>query len=190
MRLKHQTRLSLLLLATFLLVAGGSVAYFVTTETAHSVVSTSGVAIELYELAGPEESIPFSDLENVLPGVTYSKIPYVENVDTEPVWVRAKITLKKTVDGTETVIDDYASMMELGGIGANWAYKEDGFYYYSSALNSGEATEPIFQTVIFTDDMASEYQDAVYSLTVTAEATQVANNGTSAENANWTGGEE
>ena len=187
MRSKNFTRLSLLLLAVFLLAAGGSVAYFVTSETAHNVVSTSGVSIALYELAGPAEIQPFHDLENITPGTTYSKIPYIENTDTEPVWVRAKITLKQTTgDGTETPLTDYASFMEFGDLGTNWTLHTDGFFYYASALAGGAQTEPLFKTVKFADTIGDEYQLATYSLTVTAEATQVAHNGTSGLDASWT----
>ncbi|MBR3319708.1 hypothetical protein IKG20_00135 [Candidatus Saccharibacteria bacterium] len=192
MRLKRLSRISPLLLIVFLLAVSGSVAYYVTTETAHNVVSMSGVDIELYELADPSGNestlTPFTNLEKVLPGTTYSKIPYIENVDTQPVWVRAKLTLSKTLaDDSEVIIEDGASVMELGGIGENWTRGEDGFYYYGPALEGGKSTEPIFRTVKFTDEIADEHQDAVYfTLKVDADATQYVNNGTTAKDANWT----
>ena len=188
MRSKNFSRLGLLLLVVFLLAAGGSVAYFVTSETAHNVVSTSGVSIALYELAGPAEIQPFHDLENITPGTTYSKIPYIENTDTEPVWVRAKISLIQTTgDGTETPVTDFSSLMTLQNLGTHWLLNsDDGFYYYDSALSTGERTESIFQSVKFADTIGDEYQLATYSLTVTAEATQVTHNGTSGLDASWT----
>jgi len=168
--------------------ASGSVAYFVVTNTAHNVISTSkAVNIELYELAGPEGTKPFSDLMNVKPGETYSKIPYVENIGLEPVWVRTKIILLKTDgDNTETTINDFAPLLTLENLDENWQKGEDGFYYYNSPLSGGEKTEPFFESVKFADAIDEEYSLATYTLTVSAEATQVANNGTSPLNASWT----
>lgn len=168
------------------LTMGGTVAYFATSETAHNIVATSGVKIELYELDGPAGSKPFHDLENIAAGETYSKIPYVENIDLEPVWVRAKVLLKKVDNGSEALIEDYSALMTIQDLGANWIANTDGYYYYNSSLSSGEQTEPIFESVKFADSIGDEYQDATYSLTVATEATQVKNNGTSGLDASWT----
>ncbi len=188
MRRKHQIRTSLILGAIALLAMGGTVAYFVTSETAHNIVSTSGVKIALNELDGPAGSKPFHYLENITAGETYSKIPYIENIDTEPVWVRAKISLIQTTgDGTETPVTNFSSLMTLQNLGTHWLLNsDDGFYYYDSALSTGERTESIFQSVKFADVIGDEYQLSTYTLTVTAEATQVKHNGTSAQDAAWT----
>ena len=167
-------------------------AYFVTSETAHNVVSMSGVDIELYELTDPdgEESAltPLTDLGKVMAGATYSKIPYIENIEIQPVWVRAKLTLSKTLaDDTEIIIDNYTSLIELKGVGENWFFGEDGFIYYNPVLAGGKSTEPMFKSVKFADELDEEHQDAVYfTLKIDAEATQSVNNGTSATTASWT----
>ena len=185
MRRKPQIRTLLVLGIAFLLAMGGTVAYFVTSETAHNLVSMGGVKIALNELDGPTGSKPFHDLENIIAGETYSKIPYVENVDLEPVWIRAKVSLKKTAgDGTETDITDFSSLMTLQEIGENWTTSPDNFYYYNLAVNNGEQTEPIFRSVKFADTINDEFQLATYTLTVTAEATQAKNNGLSGLDAN------
>ena len=187
MRRKPQIRTLLILGITFLLAMGGTVAYFVTSETAHNIVSTSGVNIELYELDGPAGSKPFHDLENIVAGETYSKIPYVENLDLEPVWVRAKISLKQTAgDGTETPVTDFSSLMTLQQVGTHWALSSDGYYYYDLPLSGWEETEPVFRSVKFADSIGDEFQLSTYTLTVSAEATQVKHNGSSALDAAWT----
>lgn len=178
MRRKLQIRTLLILGIAFLLAMGSTVAYFVASETAHNLVSMGGVKIALNELDGPTGSKPFHDLENIIAGETYSKIPYVENVDLEPVWIRAKVSLKKTAgDGTETDITDFSSLMTLQEIGENWTTSPDNFYYYNLTVNNGEQTEPIFRSVKFADTINDEFQLATYTLTVTAEATQAKNNG-------------
>ena len=191
MRVQKKTRISIILGIVTILAIGGTTAYFLTTESAHNIISTSGVDVELYELADPTGDgstlIPFSDLINVFPGSTYSKIPYIENVDTEPVWVRARLTLTMTTtDGAITPISDIASVIELGEVGTNWTTEANGYYYYNLALKTGEATEPIFKTVKFTDELPNNLQGAKFSLTIEAEATQMKNNGTSATTASWT----
>lgn len=191
MRQKNQVRALVVLGIVTFLALSSTAAYFVTTRTAHNIISTSGVDIELDELADPEGSIPFDDLENISPGVTYSKIPYVENVDIESVWVRVKLILKKKVGESETTIDDLTSLMELGEMGNAWLDGGDGFFYYNLSLASGQKTEPIFKTVKLKNEAGDEYKDAVFAFTISAEATQVANNGISAQEASWTesGGE-
>lgn len=190
MRLGKQARISIFLLLTALLV-GGTVAYFTTTEQAHNIVSISGVNIKLYELADPTGDgstlVPFHDLENVEPGVTYSKIPYVENIDVEPVWVRARFTLTETLpDGTTISIPDYTPVIELGDVGENWKREQDGLYYFDNKLTGGASTEPIFKTVKFKPEIDDRHQGSVYTLKVETEATQVANNGNSPIEAKWT----
>ncbi len=187
MRRKPQIRTLLILGIAFLLAMGSTVAFFVTSETAHNLVSTGGVDIKLYELDGSAEHNPFHDLENIVAGETYSKIPYVENLDLEPVWVRAKISLKQTAgDGTETPVTDFSSLMTLQQVGTHWALSSDGYYYYDLPLSGWEETEPVFRSVKFADSIGDEFQLATYTLTVTAEATQVKHNGTSALDASWT----
>ncbi|MBR2586954.1 hypothetical protein IKE71_01105 [Candidatus Saccharibacteria bacterium] len=187
MRQNSRTRLLIVLGAISLLSLGGTVAYFVTSETAHNVVSMSGVSILLNEFAGPEGSHPFHDLEDIVPGKTYSKIPYIENNGPEPVWIRAKVSLKQTAnDGTESAVADFSRLMTLENIGPNWTLHSDGFYYYASPLSSGESSTPIFDSVKFADAIDGEFQLSTYTLTVSAEATQVKHNGSSALDAAWT----
>ncbi|MBR3256937.1 hypothetical protein IKG02_01450 [Candidatus Saccharibacteria bacterium] len=187
--MRHRTKInSLIVLGSLLLLAtSGSVAYFVATNTAKNIVSTAkNVNIELYELAGPSEIQPLNDIENVIPGVTYSKIPYAENAGVKPVWLRAKLILKRTQNGEETTLPDPTSLLELGGLGENWTLSSNGFYYYTPSLSSGESSEPIFKTVKLKEDMDEIYADATFSFTVKIEATQVKNNGSSALEASWT----
>ena len=190
---KNLTRVGIVLGAALLIAAWGSVAYFVASETAHNVISTSGVGIGLYEFADPDgtgDLVPFEDLTNVMPGTTFSKIPYIENNETEPVWVRASISMKvRFEDGTEKKINNPGLFVELGEIGDGWTNGGDGYYYYEQALGAGEATTPYFKKVTFLAAVPSEYKNAKFSLTVKAEGTQVANNGSSAKTAGWGGGE-
>ncbi len=191
MHRRVQTRIGVVAGVLALLAVSGSVAYFVATGTAQNIISTGGVGIQLYELADPEgdgNTTPFLGLVNVMPGMTYSKILYVENTDTGEVWVRMKVSLAAELEtGAEVIVPNYNEYILLGGIGGNWSLGTDGYYYYGSMLSSGEATEPLFSNVTFSAMLPNEYQGAKFKLMVAAEATQAKNNGSSAKNASFGG---
>lgn len=54
-----------------------------------------------------------------------------------------------------------------------WVYNnEDGWFYYTSALASGETTNKLLEKLIFESDMGIEYTNASYDLVVKMEAVQ------------------
>ena len=65
----------------------------------------------------------------------------------------------------------------------DWTEGEDGYFYYKEALKPGETTAPVLNSVTFDVAMGNEYQGATATVTVTAQAVQTANNGTSAQTA-------
>lgn len=188
----HRPRSVLLSLCLFLvatLTLSGSLAYYVSTTTTHHLVSTSGVKIELSELSDPTgETVPFTDLSNITPGVFYSKIPYVENTDTEPVWVRVKLTLAYRDSDTDTYlpIPNSSALITLGDLSNHWLQAEDGFYYYSTPLTLGSSSDPIFRTISFSEELAQLYPHTTYIFTIDAYATQSKHNGASPTSAIWT----
>ena len=57
----------------------------------------------------------------------------------------------------------------------------DGWWYYNEPLDNGEITDPIFEQVSFSaEKLGNKYEGATLTITVTASAVQVANNGDSA----------
>ena len=185
MRLKRKSQIGIALVATIIAISAGTVAYFATSEKTHNVISTGGVKVALYELSDPsgsgstEDLVPFKDIENIIPGELYSKIPFVKNEDTEPAWIRAHLSLTKTSpDGTVTPVPDLSSIIELIDLSSNWTYLND-YYYYTPALAATELTDPLFKGIKFKEniDVAA---GTVYALSIFADATQTANNGDSA----------
>ena len=61
------------------------------------------------------------------------------------------------------------------------------YYYYKYPLEAGDITEPLFTEVSFdAENMGNEFQNAKLTITVQAQATQVAHNGSNyAEAAGW-----
>lgn len=161
---------------------GGTSAFFVTSDRAHNVITTSGVAIELIEDTNQTgvdgRPVPFTNISNAHAGDTYSKIPQVKNVDEGEVWVRIKVGRGAKLDnGNEITISDNSISANYNT--RNWLNGGDGYYYYYRALKAGETTEPLFTEVTLANELSNTYNGATFSLDLQAEAVQVANNGLS-----------
>jgi hypothetical protein len=163
------------------LVVGGTSAYYTFTERTHNIITTSGIAIELIEdtdeIGADGRPIPFTNIEGAMPGDKISKIPKVKNIDDGDAFVRMKVIagIEKENGETEEIP---LKTFELD-ISRSWSPK-DGYYYYMRPLHSGETTMQLFTTVSIPDSLPDRYQHATFSLTIYAEAVQVANNGESA----------
>ena len=177
------------LLALALLAAGaaclalGTAAFFSAETTAHNVITTGGVEIELREWADEARETPFEDVTGVLPGAEITKIAEIENTGASEAWVRVGVTKSIRLAGGGKAD---LSLVSLDINTADWTLGEDGFYYYNTALKPGEVTAPLFTAVTFADEMGNEYQNATAAVDVAAQAVQTANNGASAlDAAGW-----
>ena len=180
--MKKQKILALGLSLLAVAMIGGTSAFFVTSDRAHNVITTSGVAIELIEDTNQTgvdgRPIPFTNIEDAHPGDSYSKIPQVKNVDEGEVWVRIKVSRGAKLDnGDEIAISDNSISANYNT--RNWLNGGDGYYYYYRALKAGETTEPLFTEVTLANELSNTYNGATFSLDLQAEAVQVANNGLS-----------
>jgi len=182
-------KLKALVLALLLVVLGsisvGTLAYFTADTTAHNVITSGGVEIELVETTIKDgEEIPFPEegITGVMPGVDVAKIVKVENTGASAAWVRVKLekvvtltdgTTQNTLpDGSEAVTYEISNP-EL------WLTKDnDGWYYYKTPVDPDKFTETIIETVKFAPKMGNEYQNCRAEVIVSAQAVQVANNGT------------
>ena len=155
---------------------GGTSAYFTAEEKVHNVITTGGIDIKLSEWADEDKTVKISENceDLVMPGTELVKIAEVENVGTNPAYIRIKIlkNLQMTSDR-----DGNEELLKLNINTKNWTLKDDGYYYYNEKLEPGRTTEPLFTTVRFSEDMGNEYQNAKLELDVAAYATQVDNNG-------------
>lgn len=159
--------------------AAGSLAYFTSEEQAHNVITSGSVEIDLREWADEERTVPFVDLDGVMPGRDATKIVEVANTGASEAWIRVRFSV---------YIDDgkpYDSeLVQLDLNTADWTYdSEDCWYYYNTAVASGETTEPLFTTVHFETRMGNGYQNRTFCVDVEAQAVQTANNGDSARTA-------
>ena len=168
-------------LACLSIVASGTLAYFTAQETAHNVITSGGVAIQLIEQTRNEDGSlgPWENMEDVMPGAVVSKEVTVKNTGVSAAWVRVSvtktITLARGVQGTPD-----PSLLELNINTTDWT-EQGGYYYYNHSLLPGETTTPLFTTVTFDAvKMDNEYQGSKAFIDVKADAVQVANNGTTA----------
>ena len=165
-------------LACLSIVASGTLAYFTAQETAHNVITSGGVAIQLIEQTRNEDGSlgPWKNMEDVMPGAKISKIVTVKNTGASDAWVRIKVDMTiKLANGDK----GNPEVMKLDIKDAFWT-EQDGYYYYNDPLAPGETTPPLFTTVTFAPEMGNQYQGSTAHIDVKADAVQVANNGTSA----------
>lgn len=153
--------------------AAGTLAYFTDTGTAHNVITTGNVEIELKEWADEACEQPFQDKTGVMPGTKVTKIVKVENTGTGAAFVRLRVeTEVHSAEGQKMG----PKHVRLDFNQTDWIYR-DGYYYYARSLQPGETTVPLFTAVTFAAEMGNEYQNATAHVNVSAYAVQSANNG-------------
>lgn len=166
------------------IVAYSTTAFFSVDDTATNVITMGNIKIKLEELAIPDDGgdpVPFSDVIDVLPGTEVSKIVQVKNTGNNSAWIR--ISIDKAIELAEGINGEVdVALVSLNVNTENWTELE-GYYYYNTALNAGETTEPLFTTVSFASNMGNIYQQSKAIIKVFAQATQTANNGETVFNA-------
>ena len=160
----------------------GTLAYFTDSTTAHNVITTGNIDIELQEtqLQDGKEVAYNQEVFGVMPGTDVSKIVRVSNEGNNDAWVRVAVTKRITLaDGTPCKEDpNLIIRYNLGTAPEQWTYMQDeGYYYYNSILKAGQETTPLFKDVLFDKKMGNEYQNSTAQVYVYAQATQVDNNG-------------
>lgn len=164
--------------------AAGTWAFFTREAIATNVITTGTVEMELYEMQdenGELKEYPNEPIGNVMPGLSVSKIPYIENVGTQPFWTRAKVTV--TILGADgqplpTEVEG-VEMVSVNVDGEAWLLK-DGWYYYTAPLNPGEDghgdSVQLFTEASFAPEMGNAYQGCHVEIDVQAQAVQTKNN--------------
>lgn len=159
--------------------AYGTSAYFTHEQTATNVITSGSIKVELQEWSDTGNGlVPFENVEGVLPGTEVSKIVQVKNIGGQAAWIR--VSADKAIHLAEGVNGDVDLSLISYDLNTDFWTEKDGFYYYNTILQPNEVTEPLFTKVIFSATMSNIYQNSKAVIEVDAQATQVANNGTSA----------
>lgn len=204
MRLRKRAiiAVSAVLILALALSAYGTLAYLTAEGTAHNVITTGGVDIELLDRTVLEKNgeVDTSDFDQVyaldefteayqdglriMPGSVASKVVAVRKAeDSAPCWVRVRLIedLTERVDGEEL---SFKGLIEPGDVVLNlneddWV-QQGNWYYYKHILTNTEneiQTTPLFTTVTFSGPgIGNEYVGKTYSIDVYAQAVQSANN--------------
>ena len=159
--------------------AAGTLAYFTDTGTAHNVITTGNVKIELNEWADKARTQRFEDKTGVMPGMEVTKIVEVENTGTGAAFVRLSVETE-VYSAKGEKMDPKHEPVSLNFNNTDWTYSEsDGYYYYNRPLEPDKTTVPLFTAVTFDPLMGNKYQNATAHVKVIAYAVQSANNGDS-----------
>ena len=182
---KKKIAMAVVVLTVLATVITGSWAYFTDDATAHNVITSGGVKIELVELQGYAEDdtpIPWPEEGvNVMPGVTVTKIVLINNVGRYDAWVRIKVSEVITdADGediSETFGTENAPVVSLNFPENNgWHLEDDGYYYYDQPLGSGGSTKALIESVMIAPGLPNDYQGCTANVIVVAHAVQYKNN--------------
>ena len=170
---KKLLTLSLIVICAAIL-AAGTLAYFSDDATAHNVITTGGVVIELVETGEDGKPFPEEGISGVMPGESVTKRVTVKNTGMSDAWVRVRVDME-VKDSTGKVMTG-EHPIELTGKDSKWVAK-GGYYYYTEPVAPGAETKALLEEVTFLPQMGNPYQGSTLNIDIFAQATQVANNG-------------
>ena len=179
--------------------AYSTLAYLAAETTAHNVVTSGGVHIELLDKTRDEgqETAEVETLRDfttaypnglaVLPGSEASKVVAVSaDAESADCWDRVKLVQQVTTPEGVMPAEQYKDKITLN-LDGNWLQKEgeDGWYYYNKVLTGGDKTTNLLDGVTFKGpDMGNEFKNSSYTIMVQAQAVQAAHNQSAADGVN------
>ena len=153
------------------------------------MITMGSLKMELVELN--EEGKPWTNVENIVPGMEVTKEAFVQNTGTVDFYTRVKITKTFVPAQGEEKPELNTKLVRLDINEKYWEPGNDGFYYYKKPVAPGEETKPLFTTVTFSTEMGNEYQNVKVIIDLDAQAVQSRNNGERAlEATGWPESEE
>lgn len=173
--MKKRMLTAALALCCLAVLATGTLAYFTAEETAQNVITMGSLKMELVELN--EEGKPWTNVENIVPGMEVTKEAFVKNTGTVDFYTRVKITKTFVPAQGEEKPELNTKLVRLDINEKYWEPGNDGFYYYKKPVAPGEETKPLFTTVTFSTEMGNEYQNVKVKIDLDAQAVQSRNNG-------------
>ena len=173
---KKLVLLSTAVILVAMMVVGGTLAYFTADDAATNVFTIGDVEIDLTEPLWEANLNGEEMLENIYPGMPITKDPMVTNIGSNPAFVRVKVEIPTfSPDGSSTTMPLFTIGAPLGD---HWVEGDDGYYYYTASLASGEETSKLFEFVTLTTEL--DVHNGVFpvevegelNINITAEAVQ------------------
>lgn len=167
---------------------GGSLAYYVSRDTAHNVITSGNVKIEVVEQQKQEDGTlveyPKEPISGVVPGTSVSKLVKVENTGSGEAWIRVRVDLdvalnenapEKLPAGEKPDL----SLIQVNYNGGKWIQNPaegSNVWYYKEKVAPGKSTDVLLDSVSFSMKMGNAYQGCTVNVKVNAEAVQAKNN--------------
>ena len=153
--------------------ATGTLTYYTAETTAHNVVTTGLVRLELKEIF-PQEGVTDALPDNKIP-----KVVWVENTGTVPAWVRVSVRLEVTDRHGSPLPAALPDGTQLIGwtLMPGWLRDEEGFFCYERVLQPGESTANLMEKVTLSEKMGNEYKKSQIRLILNAYGVQSSHNG-------------
>ncbi len=164
---------------TVVILSSQSLAYFTDdVNTGANTILSGNVNIDLLDQMddGAGGLTFYTDPINPYPATTVSRVVTVKNTGKLPVYIRVK--LDQTVNDESGLPADWKRLISCNLNLTDWTLR-DGYYYYNRALEPGEAAKPLFDKVAFAPSMGNEFVNKSVQFSITAQATQAYENGTS-----------
>ena len=132
-----------------------TLAYFTDTSDNHkNIMATGKASVDLLDTTyqyGSDVEISPDTAIRIMPGYEIRKTVSAKNTGDISIYVRVKInvdiTLAGKAIGRESEID--TSLVGYNIDEEHWFLHTDGYYYYNTALLSGDEAEPLFTRVKF-----------------------------------------
>lgn len=158
------------------IVAAGTLAYFTGETTAHNVITTGGVEVELIEKTDGGKPFPEEGVTGVMPGQTVGKEVTVQNIGPSEAWVRLELQVE-FLDAEGNVMNVSKKPFVLDGVNSAKWVAQGNYIYYTEPLAEGESTEALMKAIKFTEEMGNEFQGCTMNMDILVQAVQTANNG-------------
>lgn len=146
-----------------IMVAGGSIAWF---------LSSPGEAVNEFEFGTVKVQVVeegFTDINDLKPE-TYNKNVQVKNLGTNETYVRVRLM----PEWSEPSLPVSNVKLNLSTNGDWTAKQSDGYYYFKYSLKENEETSLLLQSLTFTE-LDPEYKDENFTLKVVTEGVQITN---------------
>ena len=152
-------------------VSRSTLAFDSTVGKATNVVTSGNIQLAIHEHTADGEVFPEEGVY-VIPGDVVSKRVTIENICSQPFYLRVKLVTG--VAGESTPAD---ALLRMDLNTEYWVQHEDGYLYYTEILKPGQTTESVFTHVeIVGDHVDQTHLGKTLTLSVTAQAVQSKNN--------------
>lgn len=172
------------------IITGGTFAYFTADDTAHNVITTNTVKIDVLCHSEEDGVINVDNIDpiRIMPATKVSRVVAAQSIETAA-WVRLKyefMVYDSNGNQMDVPEDELKEVIIVKPDETNWILK-DGWWHYNAMVRDGQETSPLFEEIEFSGPaMGNEYQNGKLKLIIHGQAVQYANNGESVmEAAGW-----